>query len=97
MTASELFAAVHAQDLPEGATSTERGLWLAGCGRWEAAHDIVESLPEPAASWIHACLHRDEGDKWNAGYWYDRAKKPMPADSVSIREEWEQLVTALVH
>ncbi|MCB0606716.1 MAG: hypothetical protein KDD12_03310 [Lewinella sp.] len=44
----------------------------------------------PEGAWLHAFLHRDEGDNWNAGYWYRQAGKPVPA--VSIETEWEDLV-----
>jgi hypothetical protein len=49
---------------------------LAG-GNWDAAHDLVQEDPTPEAAWVHAHLHRVEGDLANAGYWYRRAGKPV--------------------
>ena len=45
---------------------------------WEAAHRIAQHWDTPEANWIHAYLHRKEGDLWNANYWYDRANRVMP-------------------
>ncbi len=60
---------------PEGL----RALWYDGKGDWEAAHQLAQDMPGVTGSWIHAYLHRKEGDRWNAGYWYDRAGRPFPA------------------
>ncbi len=76
---------------------TERCLWLVGMGQWEQAHDMVESLPEPGASWIHGMLHREEGDRANAAYWYHRAEKGVPKDTVSLREELLSIAKALLN
>ncbi len=56
-------------------------------GDWDAAHELIQHLPTKEAAWIHAYLHRKEGDEWNAQYWYDRADQP--AFKGSIEEEWE--------
>jgi len=96
MSSTQFIQALQDQTSFQLRNDTERVLWLAGEGKWDQAHDLVESLPEPQASWIHAHLHRQEGDKWNAQYWYQRAQRPMPNDSVSIQQEWQELVTALV-
>ncbi len=96
MNASELLAAVESNNQPKFDNETEHCLWLAGTGKWQQAHDIVESLPEPAASWIHALLHREEGDLGNASYWYHRASKPMPASGVSMNEELKQVAQSLL-
>ena len=65
-------------------------LWYDGKGNWAKAHDIADGNPYPEANWVHAYLHRKEGDDWNANYWYRRAGKTMP--TVSLEEEWAQLV-----
>lgn len=67
-----------------------RALWYAAKGDWESSHDIAQEIHSPMGSWIHAYLHRVEGDKWNAGYWYDRAGKSFPA--ISLEEELMVLV-----
>ena len=67
-----------------------KSLWHDKKGDWKKAHDLVDSLPGVEAAWIHAYLHRKEGDSWNADYWYARAKKVRPAST--LEEEWESLV-----
>ncbi len=96
MTAEELLKASEDPNFCRFDSETEKCLWLARVQGWEAAHEIVESLPEPAASWIHAMLHRKEGDSWNADYWYARANKQSPAKGLSYEKEWETIVVALL-
>jgi hypothetical protein len=57
---------------------------------WEAAHRIVQHWTTPEANWIHAYLHRKEGDTWNANYWYDRANRVMP-NTKSLDEEAREI------
>ena len=59
-------------------------------GDWNQAHAQVDHLRDLDSAWVHAYLHRKEGDLWNADYWYARAKKTRP--SCSLQEEWENLV-----
>ena len=64
--------------MPRVATSpTLKALSLAASGNWDGAHQIVQDDPSPEAAWVHAHLHRVEGDLSNAGYWYRRAGKPV--------------------
>ena len=59
---------------------------------WEATHDIAQSREGTLLyDYLHAYLHRKEGNDWNANYWYRRAKTTMP--HVSLKEEWGNLVT----
>ncbi|MCQ0986635.1 hypothetical protein [Jiella marina] len=51
-------------------------------GNWDAAHGIVQDDPSPEAAWIHAHLHRIEGDLGNAAYWYRRAGRPVATESL---------------
>lgn len=96
MRAKDLIIAVETEDKPIFTNETERCLYLAGIGKWEEAHEFVENLPEPGASWIHAMLHREEGDKSNAKYWYLRADKRVPKDTVSYMDEWKEIVKDLL-
>ena len=52
-------------------------LRLIEAGGWNGAHELVQDDPSPEAAWVHAHLHRIEGDLANAGYWYRRAGKPV--------------------
>lgn len=67
-----------------------KSLWYDAKGDWESSHDIAQELNSQMGSWIHAYLHRKEGDKWNAGYWYGRADKPFP--EYSLEDELKILV-----
>lgn len=71
-----------------------RALWCARKGRWEEAHELVQDMAGQAGAWIHAHLHRIEGDLGNAEYWYRRAGKPA-AGGLGIAEEWERIASEL--
>jgi len=80
---------------PVGLTPAQKALWFAKAGKWDAAHDLCQDIPGSAGSWIHAYLHREEGDISNASYWYARAGKPVPTASVTLDQEWHAIATAL--
>ena len=69
------------------------GLWWAAKGDWDRAHKIVQDEGDADAAWVHAYLHRVEGDLGNAGYWYRQAGQPVAKDS--LEAEWERIVAAL--
>jgi hypothetical protein len=68
-------------------------LWWAAKGDWDKAHKLVQAEDSTDAAWVHAYLHRVEGDLSNAGYWYRRAGKPVAKEGLDA--EWEHLVSAL--
>jgi hypothetical protein len=68
-----------------------KSLWFDAKGEWKKAHDLVDQLPGTDAAWVHAYLHRKEGDIWNADYWYAKAKKTRP--TTTLEAEWESLVS----
>lgn len=69
---------------------TLKALWFDARGDWEASHALAQDIHNQIGSWIHAYLHRKEGDDFNAGYWYGRAKKPFP--TIPLQEEFKQIV-----
>ena len=69
-------------------------LWWAKKGDWDKAHRIVMDEAGQDAAWVHAYLHRVEGDLGNAGYWYRQARKP--AASGALDDEWAAMVDALL-
>ncbi|WP_430907829.1 hypothetical protein [Maribacter sp. 2-571] len=71
---------------PEGL----KALWFDAKDDWEASHNIAQDMHTGLGSWIHAYLHRKEGDAFNAGYWYRKAGKPYP--TVDLKTEHLQLV-----
>jgi len=58
---------------PPFATPTLRTVWHGLRGDWESAHDLAGGHDDPDFAWVHAWLHRIEGDPVNAEYWYQRA------------------------
>ncbi|MEJ8844543.1 hypothetical protein WG954_19275 [Lacibacter sp. H375] len=71
-----------------------QSMWYDAKGDWHKAHSLVDHMHDPTACWVHAYLHRKEGDIANADYWYHRADKIRPA--VSLQEEWKTIVKALL-
>ena len=69
------------------ALEAERG------GDWDRAHRIVQEISTPEAAWVHAYLHRVDGDPGNAASWYRRAGKPECR--TSLKEEWQAIYAAL--
>jgi hypothetical protein len=69
-------------------------LWWAAKGDWTKAHAIVQDEEGVDAAWVHAYLHRVEGDLGNAGYWDRRAGRPVATGPVEA--EWDKVVSALL-
>jgi hypothetical protein len=89
-TLSDFKVSLTATDPPENASVYSRALWWAGKGNWDQAHTLIQDVEDSSAARIHAYLHRVEGDISNAQYWDSKAKSTLP--SISIQEEWENLV-----
>ena len=68
-------------------------LWWAAKGGWDEAHRIVQDEATADAAWVHAYLHRVEGDLGNAAYWYRTAHRPMPGGALT--DEWDGIVSGL--
>ena len=78
---------------PPGLTPALVGLWHALRGEWDPAHDAVQP-EDPACSWVHAALHREEGDLGNAGYWYRLAGRRMARGA--LRDEYRAIAVELL-
>jgi hypothetical protein len=63
-------------------------------GSWDQAHKIVQDEESSEAAWVHAYLHRIEGDLGNATYWYRRAGKSVA--NGSLEAEWEAIASTLL-
>jgi hypothetical protein len=70
------------------------GLWWDAQGNWTRAHESAQEDESSAGAWVHAYLHRKEGDASNAAYWYRQAGKPVARGS--FEDEWSEIVAALV-
>ena len=90
MTLSELTESVHSNASPDSSLSLPlQALWWDAKGDWHQAHDVCQSAGSIDGDWVHAYLHRKEGDLGNASYWYSRARKPVFQGS--LEDEWESL------
>jgi len=97
MTAEELSRSAATDPSPPSGLSIEaQSLWHARAGNWDTAHDLCQEVPGKAGAWIHAWLHRKEGDNGNAGYWYSRAGREMPEKGVTLEKEWEGIASELL-
>lgn len=64
-------------------------------GDWDAAHNIAQDLNDPTAHWLHAVLHKIEGDRWNSQYWYSRTAGRRYEDYSDAQEELRALLQYL--
>ena len=89
------FRASLAQDRPPaGLGLAAQALWWDAKGDWDRAHDCAQAQDDSSGAWVHAYLHRREGDAANAGYWYRRAGKP--AQRGPLAAEWEAIARAVL-
>jgi hypothetical protein len=79
---------------PADLTPALQALWADGRGDWDGAHRIAQDIDGPTGAWVHAYLHRKEGDLGNAGYWYRQAGRPTA--SGALDDEWAAIVAALL-
>ena len=82
-----------AGSIPDDIPPLLQALLLDSAGDWDNAHRIAQAEASTDGSWVHAYLHRREGDQDNAAYWYGQAHRPFP--SLSLDEEWERMVAGL--
>jgi len=94
MREQDFNASLNEPNVPDGLSPYLTALWHEKHGAWKEAHEIVQEINDPKAAWIHAYLHRKEGDEGNAAYWYRRADKEFP--SCSLDQEWGEIVAALL-
>ncbi len=79
---------------PQNISVYLQALWFDAKGDWDKAHEIVQDIHDKEASWIHAYLHRKEGDVFNAEYWYNRASKKR--SNIPLDYEWEEIAEAFL-
>lgn len=79
---------------PAGLGRPLEALWWLAQGEWDRAHELAQAEPGADGAWVHAHLHRVEGDLGNAGYWYSRAGRAKSRQS--LEAEWEAMVTELL-
>ncbi|HWA84979.1 MAG TPA: hypothetical protein VG710_02050 [Opitutus sp.] len=97
MSFAEFAASVaHEQAPPADVSGALKALWQDARGNWTVAHTRAQEDSSPDGAWVHAYLHRKEGDMENASYWYERAGRTRPADDVTLPAEWESIARALL-
>jgi hypothetical protein len=79
---------------PPGLAGALLALYYDARGDWEAAHESAQGEETTNGAWVHAYLHRKEGDLGNAAYWYRRAGRPLP--KCAMEAEWEQIAGELL-
>lgn len=77
-----------------GFTGALLALWWEGHGDWSKAHEIAQEVEDADGAWVHAYLHRKEGDTGNAAYWYRRAGRTVAKGE--LKGEWEAIVAELL-
>lgn len=94
VTINQLRASFSLPSPPANLPPLLAALWWEGKGDWNQAHEIAQAENGADAAWVHAYLHRKEGDAANAAYWYGQARQPIC--ELTLDAEWEQIVSALL-
>ena len=94
MTLEEFRQSLKEGTPPATASVALVGLWWDAKGDWAKAHDAAQQDEGSHGAWVHAYLHRKEGDLSNASYWYDRAGQPVA--QMSLDEEWLRISRTLL-
>jgi hypothetical protein len=94
MTLAEFRSTLTSSAPPEKLLPALVALWHDAKGDWTAAHEVAQDIPGKDGSWVHAYLHRKEGDATNAAYWYSRAGRPVAHDDLG--DEWGRIVEEFV-
>jgi hypothetical protein len=95
MTLDEFRKSLSSERPPEDLTLSLAALWWDAKGDWTKAHESAQQDEGAAGAWVHAYLHRKEGDLSNGGYWYGRAGKPQ--SHIPLEGEWAEIVRDLVN
>jgi len=94
MTLEEFKATLAHDDPPLLSPPVLLALWHDGRNDWEAAHAVAQDIDDTNGAWVHAYLHRKEGDAFNAAYWYQRAHRPVSHSTLA--DEWSSIAEALL-
>jgi hypothetical protein len=94
MDLSDFKDSVSAGMIPADLSVPLQALWLEARGDWHQAHNSVQGASGPEAAWVHAYLHRKEGDVSNAAYWYRRAGRTPTKQT--LEEEWATIAETLL-
>jgi len=94
MTLSEFKATLDSDRPPDSTTGPQAALWHLAKGDWAYAHKLAQDHDDRDGAWVHAHLHRVEGDQANAGFWYREAGRPV--STLALADEWDEIAMALL-
>ena len=94
MNLAEFRQSLDASAPPAGLAPALEALWHDARGDFDRAHQLAQTDEGGRGDWVHAYLHRKQGDSGNAAYWYRRAKRPFCRQALD--EEWEAIAQALL-
>jgi hypothetical protein len=94
MTLDEFLESLSNDEPSASVSEALRALWFDRKGDWDRAHQIAQGIHSVDGSWVHAYLHREEGDLWNARYWYNQAGRTE--SRVKLEDEWKEIVGTLL-
>ena len=93
MTFDQFKASLQDDAPPSDSSLALKAMWYDANSDWDKAHTAAQDQDDATGAWVHAYLHRVEGDESNAGYWYRRANRPH--SQATLAEEWDEIVVAL--
>jgi hypothetical protein len=94
VTLQDFKTSINAEAPPANISPALRALWHDARGEWDAAHGVAQAVEDESGAWVHAYLHRKEGDAQNAAYWYRRARQPVATDALAV--EWDRIASSLL-
>jgi len=94
MTKIEFLKSIDESEPPKELSAALQAMFWAKKGEWEKSHNLAQDDASKDGSWIHAYLHRWEGDQWNAEYWYRKAGQEVFMGS--LEDEWDFIVASLL-
>lgn len=94
MNLNEFLSSIESSMEPPNLRMELQALWWVKKGDWEKAHGLAQNAGTKEGDWIHAHLHRAEGDLGNATYWYARSGRPVSHQS--LKNEWMDIVTQIL-
>jgi hypothetical protein len=94
MTLDEFRKSVSQASPPAGLSAALEALWFEAKGDWDRAHRLAQEASSREGDWVHAYLHRKEGDAANAAYWYRRAERAVFKGALDV--EWMEIAGTLL-
>ncbi len=94
MNIKEYEASLQQPEVPPNLNKPLQALWYAAKDNWNRAHELIQDEVDADSAWVHAYLHRVEGDLFNAKYWYKRANRSTSDET--FEQEWKKIASELI-